>query len=333
MGSASGGQQQSSGPSGYLQRQGSLTLPRTLSQKTVDERQQTLGEMTLEEFLSKAGVVREETQMAGQVTNGGGVFGDLVSNTGLGFGYQQAGQNNAGLMGGRMPENNAEIGIQSANLMMNMTRARPSQPQLGTSQLQQHQQKVEQQKIESQQQQKVEQQKIESQQQQKVEQQNHHHHHQQPLFPKQPALAYGAPMPIPPNGQLRSNGMKGGVMGIPDAAAINGNLVQGSALQGGGMGLVGLGPGGVTVATGSPAVSSDGLTKSNGDTSSVSPVPYAFNGNVRGRKNSALEKVVERRQRRMIKNRESAARSRARKQVLQHRHLLSCLHYSPVSIH
>nr|GMD96330.1 ABSCISIC ACID-INSENSITIVE 5-like protein 5 [Ipomoea batatas] len=291
MGSASGGQQQSSGPSGYLQRQGSLTLPRTLSQKTVDEvwrdimkeycvekdgsgggvggsnmpqRQQTLGEMTLEEFLSKAGVVREETQMAGQVTNGGGVFGDLVSNTGLGFGYQQAGQNNSGLMGGRMPENNNEIGIQSANLMLNMTRARPSQPQL-----------------------------------------NHHHHHQQPLFPKQPALAYGAPMPIPPNGQLRSNGMKGGVMGIPDAAAING----------GGMGLVGLGPGGVTVATGSPAVSSDGLTKSNGDTSSVSPVPYAFNGNVRGRKSSTLEKVVERRQRRMIKNRESAARSRARKQA------------------
>ncbi|XP_019156445.1 PREDICTED: ABSCISIC ACID-INSENSITIVE 5-like protein 5 isoform X2 [Ipomoea nil] len=321
MGSASGGQQQNSGPSGgYLQRQGSLTLPRTLSQKTVDEvwrdimkeycvekdgsggggggggvggsnmpqRQHTLGEMTLEEFLSKAGVVREETQMGGQVTNGGGVFSDLVSNSGLGFGYQQAGQNNnnAGLMGGRMPENNAEIGIQSANLMLNMSRARPSQPQLGTSQ------------------------------QQKVEQ-NHHHHHQQPLFPKQPPLAYGAPMPIPANGQLRSNGMKGGgVMGIPDTA-INGNLVQGSALQGGGMGLVALGAGGggVTVATGSPAVSSDGLTKSNGDTSSVSPAPYAFNGSVRGRKGSALEKVVERRQRRMIKNRESAARSRARKQA------------------
>jgi ABA responsive element binding factor len=66
-----------------LQRQGSLTLPRTLSAKTVDEvwrnlvrddpvtgvvadgaepqphRQATLGEMTLEEFLVKAGVVRE----------------------------------------------------------------------------------------------------------------------------------------------------------------------------------------------------------------------------------------------------------------------------------
>jgi len=40
-----------------------------------------------------------------------------------------------------------------------------------------------------------------------------------------------------------------------------------------------------------------------------------FNGGVRGRKSGTVEKVVERRQRRMIKNRESAARSRARKQV------------------
>ncbi|KAJ9551832.1 hypothetical protein OSB04_015877 [Centaurea solstitialis] len=72
---------------GNLQRQGSLTLPRTLSQKTVDEvwrelhkenggfkdvnlikeaslqpqeKQPALGEMTLEEFLHKAGVVAEK---------------------------------------------------------------------------------------------------------------------------------------------------------------------------------------------------------------------------------------------------------------------------------
>ncbi|XP_021996299.2 ABSCISIC ACID-INSENSITIVE 5-like protein 5 [Helianthus annuus] len=80
-------------------------------------------------------------------------------------------------------------------------------------------------------------------------------------------------------------------------------------------GLVGWGWG-VTVVEGSPAVSSDGLGKSNGgDTSLVSPVPYVLNGVFRGRKNGAIEKVVERRQRKTIKNRESAARSRARKQA------------------
>ncbi|KAL7117052.1 hypothetical protein ACP275_03G046800 [Erythranthe tilingii] len=48
---------------------------------------------------------------------------------------------------------------------------------------------------------------------------------------------------------------------------------------------------------------------------SVTPVPYVFNGGLRGRRSAAVEKVVERRQKRMIKNRESAARSRARKQA------------------
>ncbi|KAI3827990.1 hypothetical protein L1987_02079 [Smallanthus sonchifolius] len=63
-----------------LQKQGSLTLPRILSQKTVDEvwkelvkepnlqpqeKQPALGEMTLEEFLRKAGVVPEKGQTFG----------------------------------------------------------------------------------------------------------------------------------------------------------------------------------------------------------------------------------------------------------------------------
>eukprot|EP00897_Mesotaenium_endlicherianum_P000204 jgi/Mesen1/10184/ME000076S09700 len=73
-----------------LQRQSSLTLPRTLSRKTVDEvwkdihnsipaepgtggqqRQVTFGEMTLEDFLVKAGVVREDFNPAA----GGGLGG------------------------------------------------------------------------------------------------------------------------------------------------------------------------------------------------------------------------------------------------------------------
>ncbi|KAL0366190.1 UNVERIFIED_CONTAM: ABSCISIC ACID-INSENSITIVE 5-like protein 5 [Sesamum radiatum] len=302
VGSTSGGGCQEG--NGYLQKQGSLTLPRTLSQKTVDEvwrdiskeyggskdatgsitgfgvpqRQQTLGEITLEEFLVRAGVVKEETQLAAK-TNNVGFFGDLsrpVNGSMLEFGYQQQQQQTrgtAGLMGGRIAESSNQIAMQSATLPLNVNGARSATQQLGS-----HQQLSQPQ--------------------------------QQQLLPKQPTLAYG----IPRSSQLGSPGIRSGIIGISDPA-INDSMVQNVTLQGGGVGMVGLGANGVTVTTGSPAVSSDGLTKSNGDTSSVSPVPYVFNGCLRGRKSAALEKVVERRQRRMIKNRESAARSRARKQA------------------
>ncbi|XP_066332606.1 bZIP transcription factor 23-like [Miscanthus floridulus] len=64
-------------------------------------------------------------------------------------------------------------------------------------------------------------------------------------------------------------------------------------------------------------VTASGFGKLEGDdlsSLSPSPVPYVFSVGLRGRKPPAMEKVVERRQRRMIKNRESAARSRQRKQ-------------------
>ena len=305
---------------GYLQRQGSLTLPRTLSQKTVDQvwrdmskeygggakdgsgaggsnmpqaqRQPTLGEMTLEEFLVRAGVVREDTQLAGKPMNGG-FFGDLANlgnGNGLGIAFQQIGQN-AGLMGNpRITESNNPISTQSPILPLNVNGIRSTQHQ--PQQLQQLQQLP-----------------------QQLQQLPQRSLHQQ-LFPKQAPVTYTTPVPVQSNSQLCSPGIRNGMVGISDSGISN-NLIQSSVIHGGGMGIVGLGAGGAAIASGSPAnQSSDGIGKSNGDTSSVSPVPYTFNGGIRGRKCSgAVEKVIERRQRRMIKNRESAARSRARKQV------------------
>ncbi|EYU36305.1 hypothetical protein MIMGU_mgv1a007419mg [Erythranthe guttata] len=275
-GGGGGGGVGGDGGNGYLLRQGSLTLPRTLSQKTVDEvwrdmakdynnsnsnagkdsvaggttggsfgvpqGQPTLGEITLEEFLFRAGVVKEDnTQFASAKPSNNsnnnnsssvslGFFSELsrpVTNPGLDFGISN------------------QIAMQSANLPLNVNGGRSST--------------------------------------------SHHTVNKQQLLPKQAAtLAYNTAPP----------------MGIPQLST--------SMVQSGGVGIVSLG-GNNTVMTGSPSLSSDGPTKSN--TSSVSPVPYVFNGGLRGRKTAVLEKVVERRQRRMIKNRESAARSRARKQA------------------
>ena len=213
-----------------LQRQGSLTLPRTLSVKTVDEvwrdfvregpppgtaagaepqpsRQPTLGEMTLEEFLVRAGVVRDNPAAAAMaaavpaqpvaprpiqaVSNGASIF----------FGnFGAANDTGAGAMGF------APVGI---------------------------------------------------------------------------------------GDQGMGNGLMPGVAGMASAA--------------------------VTVSPVDTSVAQlDSVGKGNGDLSSpMAPVPYPFEGVIRGRRSGAgVEKVVERRQRRMIKNRESAARSRARKQVV-----------------
>ncbi|CAD6337262.1 unnamed protein product [Miscanthus lutarioriparius] len=99
-----------------------------------------------------------------------------------------------------------------------------------------------------------------------------------------------------------------------------GNAVAPQAMQrGNGMvaGVVGQGlGGGMTVAAPTTPVVLNGMGKVEaGDLSSLSPVPYPFDTALRVRKGPTVEKVVERRQRRMIKNRESAARSRARKQA------------------
>lgn len=277
-----------------LQRQGSLTLPRTLSQKTVDQvwkdlskvgnsggggtnlsqvaqaqaqsqRQQTLGEVTLEEFLVRAGVVREEAQIAAKAqiaeNNKGGYFGN-DANTGFSVEFQQPSPRvvAAGVMGKLGAETANHLQVQGSSLPLNVNGAR--------STYQQPQQ-------------------------------------QQPIMPKQPGFGYGTQM-----GQLNSPGIRGvGLMGLGDQSLTNNmGLVQGAAAAIPGA----LGVGAVSPVT---PLSSEGIGKSNGDSSSLSPSPYMFNGGVRGRKSGTVEKVVERRQRRMIKNRESAARSRARKQV------------------
>ncbi|CAA2964407.1 ABSCISIC ACID-INSENSITIVE 5-like protein 7 [Olea europaea var. sylvestris] len=279
---------------GNLQRQGSLTLPRTLSQKTVDEvwrdvlketvgtkdgsggggsnlevRQPTLREMTLEEFLVRAGVVREDIQPSWPANNNG-IYGSLPQpsgfNNGLTTGFQQP-PRNQGVLGNQLGEN-TNIIHNSRALEKNMGGVVSLEQQPRQSQT-------------------------------------------QPLFPKQTIVTFSSPMQLGNTGNQASPGAKGPVAGI--ANPLNNTLVQGGAVV---MGA--LRNGGTTVAGGSPGnhLPSDTIAKSDVDTSSLSPSPYAFREGGRGRRSSSsLEKVVERRRRRMIKNRESAARSRARKQA------------------
>ncbi|XP_028765888.1 ABSCISIC ACID-INSENSITIVE 5-like protein 7 [Neltuma alba] len=261
-----------SNPNGNLQKQGSLTLPRTLSQKTVDEvwrdlmrdssggnstkvnsggvvpsasampqRQPTLGEITLEEFLVRAGVVREDNN-------------NVPLQTGR---HQWFNNDNAGLMLG-FQQPNGNLG--NANPMVNSNNPVSKQPptvslQVGSGTG------------------------------------THTQHQQPPLFPKPVNVAFAA------------------------AAAAPMHLVNNSQIDGRG-GMMGVHQGGGLTVAGSPrsqiSPPAEGVTRSKGDPLLQSPVPYVIN---RPRKCSALEKVVERRQRRMIKNRESAARSRARKQA------------------
>jgi len=212
-----------------LQRQGSLTLPRTLSVKTVDEvwrdfvrevpppagaeqqptRQPTLGEMTLEEFLVRAGVVRDNPAAAAMAASAAAVPAQPVAPRPI-----QAVSNGASIFFG------------------NFGAASDAGPG---------------------------------------------------------AMGF-APVGIGDQGM--GNGLMPGVAGMASAA--------------------------VTVSPVDTSVAQlDSVGKGNGDLSSpMAPVPYPFEGVIRGRRSGAgVEKVVERRQRRMIKNRESAARSRARKQA------------------
>uniref|UniRef100_A0A0A9E7L1 BZIP domain-containing protein n=1 Tax=Arundo donax TaxID=35708 RepID=A0A0A9E7L1_ARUDO len=135
--------------------------------------------------------------------------------------------------------------------------------------------------------------------------------------PAPPPVLPPRSVPIAP----KSASFFGNFTGADDAAAAAalgfppvgmGNLAMGNGLM---PRAAGMGGNAMSVQTAVNQLDSGG--KGNSDLSSpTEPLPYSFEGMIRGRRNGGgVEKVVERRQRRMIKNRESAARSRARKQA------------------
>eukprot|EP00246_Nothoceros_aenigmaticus_P017817 TRINITY_DN895_c0_g1_i2.p1 TRINITY_DN895_c0_g1~~TRINITY_DN895_c0_g1_i2.p1 ORF type:complete len:479 (-),score=97.09 TRINITY_DN895_c0_g1_i2:919-2262(-) len=283
-----------------LQRQGSLNLPRTLSRKTVDEvwrdihatndgvnaggtsqqqRSSTLGEMTLEDFLVRAGVVRDDLETVGTsfvpVSAG---FPAGSNGTENGGDRQEFKDRDAGVTGG-------DVGGVHSGLTLSPANAQAAMDAIQLDAYKQQQWLTDQYRN-AQQQQAV--QMIAAAQQQQAE-----------------AAAYvsaakrmGNGAPMAGLGQL-TDGLGNGLAG--------------------GLGI-GLGAGALALAPTSPTSPvSDGMGNGPGNGLSLSPAGagFGFDG-LRGRKrgpDGPVERVVERRQRRMIKNRESAARSRARKQA------------------
>ncbi|XP_024363128.1 ABSCISIC ACID-INSENSITIVE 5-like protein 5 isoform X2 [Physcomitrium patens] len=287
-----------------LQKQGSISLPRTLSMKTVDEvwndihrglseqseaggepvgggseqeRTKTFKKMTLEDFLVKAGVVMEDSEAA---TQG---FSSFMG----GAGNQEKSRI---AHGGRAGEIVPTLSLSPANVMT-------SQATIGSMQIDAYNKN---QAAGTQQQQQQQADWLRS-------------------IAQQQAAAEAAYANVAAKRMGNGAGPMVGMGGLRMGGAIGPSMGpgMGGAMTGGGLGL-GLG-GGMTANMGMGANSPPSPDSDGGRSGlSLSPIQYGADGSVRGRKrgsDGAVEKVVERRQRRMIKNRESAARSRARKQA------------------
>ncbi|CAN6586892.1 unnamed protein product [Malus baccata var. baccata] len=262
-----------------LPRQGSLTLPEPLCRKTVDEvwseinrgqqakqqnnhnssidggvqssefapRQPTFGEMTLEDFLVKAGVVREQDSMAATVV-------PPQPHQQQQYGMYQNGNHAVG------PSfvNRPVMGMGAAAAAGASTSTAAGIPNYQT-------------------------------------------------IPQSGAAVVGESSAYAANG--KRNGAYPGVP-PPQSVCFGGRVENGGGGYAAGQ-TIGM------AAPGSP-VSSDGMGTSQVENSAGRfGLDMGLDG-LRGRKrglDGPVEKVVERRQRRMIKNRESAARSRARKQA------------------
>lgn len=301
-----------------LQQQGSLALPRTLSRRTVEEvwkniqqegtdgtgiggpaagqqRQITFGEMTLEDFLVKAGVAREEPTNQTFISFGGNAVFVGADDDGVDRVDNRRGFFTSGVDGsiGTQAGVASQLTLSPANVL-----AVPSS--------------IDGMRFDALQNQVQQGDWINSDHGNVIAQQ------QQQLFQQHAAveaassyanatkvvgngLLVGAPLGVNP-GPLSASGL--------DAAMCNEGL--GISFVGG-TGFTGHRYGAVCPV--SPT--SDG-TAPHQSNLPLSLAQYGLNGQVQGRKRCAegpVERVIERRQRRMIKNRESAARSRARKQA------------------
>lgn len=293
-----------------IQRQASVSLPRTLSRKTVDdvlkdltrgslemdsnitssdssshERQVTLGEMTLEDFLVKAGVVKTDDSGSAPLIPFGMNFDNLLG---------EMPASSKSKAGERFGELIAPFGMKGAEgekpvvtLSLSAGANRPVS-HVG------HEARL-------------------------IEPVNHA---SPAIHPPEWLSSNGFKTEIsfshpPVNNTLHQHALEAGAR----KGGMNGGLIGGRGVLGPDLGATsgGTSPASLVPKTGSPqSPLLDGIVPSYDSMMLHSPVPYAVDGMIRGRKREfggSLEKVVERRQKRMIKNRESAARSRARKQA------------------